>query len=257
VGNYQGENLWYGKELNKNNLLLGIKDAENLNNVSLTMGEGDNKITFSVNVSSEGGGNSFSGKSEAEQQTVLAKLLFGKDNKNAEKSMKSLKANLLKLVIKSVNIEIDKYGKFTIKATSKVDPKEEDYKSLGTLVGQKAQNKENPKMSGYALEIMAEIMNMAAEARSEVIQMIIEAMEQNHIMWMEMLKQLAEKAYEDDIEEAAFIKQLMAKVDEGDVEGANAIAALLEGLGSKVILPSLLKAISPIFLNDNVSPCAK
>jgi hypothetical protein len=210
----------------------------------VVIGQGESKVTFSVNVSADGGGNPFSGKSPEQQKVALAKLIFG-DNPRAVALLEQLTDKLAAAGIKSADINVDSAGKLDITNISTKErlpneKPEKDGPSLAKFIainygGDTEKNK-----------ILMAIFSIALEARSDVIKMIIEAMEKNHQMWMAMLKELAVKITKDKQEQKAIMQRLMAKLAVGDREGAKGIVALLVKLGCHVTLTqqeSLEKAI--------------
>ncbi|MDD4526554.1 MAG: hypothetical protein PHF25_00785 [Candidatus Margulisbacteria bacterium] len=229
------------------------------NSPLVVIGQGDSKINFTVNVSADGGGNPFSGQTPAQQKSMLAELIFGA-NPKAVQLLEQLGEVLSALGITEVNV--DKEGnlvglkislsKGNIEGLSKLDELMKDPK-FANFLGQvferfdkmpdvwnaKAVYTNNLKKilssltsdpSDISAKIIIAIMKMASEARSEVIKMIIEAMEKNHQLWMEVLKQMAEKAFEDKAEAKAFLEKLMSKIASGDVDAVKAAYAFLSSI---------------------------
>lgn len=88
-------------------------------------------------------------------------------------------------------------------------------------------------------QLLMSIFKIALEARSEVVKMIIEAMEENHIMWLEMLKLLAEKVAKTKAEAKALLEKLKSKIYNGEEDAAKGISALFVMLGVSVPVVSI------------------
>ncbi|GEM_PF-3025600 len=210
-----------------------------------------NGVTFSVKTSNdgEGGSNPFSGKTPDQQKIILANLLFGDSNPNATKLLNDLGDRLAKAGIKTADVNVDKEGKTAIVSNLSKGEDQKVYSGLSQFLV----NSFDPKNEA-SNRIIMEIFQIALESRSEVVKMIIEAMEKNHQMWMEMLKLMAEKADEKKQEAKGLLKALMAKIATGDESGAEGISALLEGLGVSITLcqrDSLEQAVTNMKNNIN------
>ncbi len=204
-------------------------DANSKSTTVVLLAQNNKQIEFNV---SEGGGNkSFSNNSE-NPKVALAKLIFG-DNPRAVALLEQLTDKLAAAGVKSADINVDSAGKLDITNISTKErlPNEKPEKDGPSLAKFLAIN-----YGGANNKILMEIFNIALEARSDVIKMIIEAMEQNHQMWMAMLKELAIKINEKKLEEKGLLKSLMAKIASGDEAGAKGIVALLAELGFQVTL---------------------
>lgn len=206
------------------------------NSTSVVIGQGESKVTFSVNVSADGGGNQFSGKNPEQQKIALAKLMFGDTNPRAVALLEQLTDKLAAAGVKSADISVSIDGKIEITNLSKeenLNPKL--LKNGGPNLAQFLAK--NYGLDSERNKILMDIFKIASESRSEVVKMIIEAMEKNHQMWMTMLKELAVKINKDKQEQKVLLQRLNAKLAIGDNEGAKELVALLKLAGVSGVIP--------------------
>jgi len=215
---------------------------------NVVIGQGESKVSFNVNVSAEGGGNPFSGQTPAQQKIILAKLIFG-DNPKAIQLLEQLTDKLSLAGIGTADINIGDDGKFEITNLSKGDGPTSylfrKYANLGEFMA--ANYKPGNAQSN---ETLMAIFKLLLETRSDVVKMIIEAMEKNHQLWMAMLKELAVKITKDKQEQKAIMQKLIAKLAVGDKEGAKGLVAFLNLAGLSVAIPPAKEDLFVIKLAD-------